>query len=64
MDKELTLITAYFDIGRGEFDGNYARGNNKYIDYFKFWARMKNDVIIYTQPEFKDEILEIREGYV
>ena len=33
MDKELTLITAYFDIGRGEFDGNYARGNNKYIDY-------------------------------
>lgn len=63
MDKELTLITAYFDIGRGEFDGNYARGNNKYIDYFKFWARMKNDVIIYTQPEFKDEILEIREGF-
>ena len=24
---------------------------------------MKNDVIIYTQPEFKDEILEIREGF-
>ena len=60
MDKELTLITAYFDIGRGEFDGNYARGNNKYIDYFKFWARMKNDVIIYKQAEFKDVSFDIR----
>lgn len=63
MDKELTLVTAYFDIGRGNFNKNYARGNNKYINYFKFWARIKNDVIIYTQPEFKDEILEIRENF-
>lgn len=63
MNKELTIVTAYFDIGRGCFNGNYARGNNKYINYFKFWARMKNDIIIYTQPEFKNEILEIREGF-
>lgn len=60
---ELTVVTAYFDIGRGEYKSTYARGNDKYINYFKFWARMKNDLVVYTQPEFKDEILEIREEY-
>ena len=28
---ELTLITAYFDIGRDKFKG-FERGNNKYIN--------------------------------
>lgn len=58
-----TIVTAYFDIGRGEFKGDYTRGNNKYINYFKFWARIKNELVVYTQPEFEDEILEIREKF-
>lgn len=59
---EITLITAYFDIGRNNFKG-YERGNNKYISYFKFWARMKNNLIVYTTPQFKDEILQIRADF-
>lgn len=59
---ELTLITAYFDIGRDKFKG-FERGNNKYINYFKFWAKMKNNLIVYTSSQFKDEILNIRENF-
>lgn len=38
--SELTIVTAYFDIGRNKWKG-FERGNNKYINYFKFWARIK-----------------------
>lgn len=59
---ELTLVTAYFDIGRDKFKG-YERGNDKYINYFKFWARMRNKLIVYTSSQFKDEIMEIRSDF-
>lgn len=62
-EKELTLVTAYFNIGRESFSETYARGNDKYVNYFKFWARMKNDLIVYTQKEFEDEIIEIRDSF-
>lgn len=62
-DKPLTIISAYFDIGRGNYKKEYIRGNDKYIEYFKFWARIKNDLVIYTQKEFADIIYEIRDRF-
>ena len=62
-DKPLTIISAYFDIGRGNYKKEYVRGNNKYIEYFKFWARIKNDLVVYTQKEFADAIYEIRDSF-
>lgn len=62
-EKELTIVTAYFNIGRENYNKNYARGDDKYINYFKFWARIKNDLVVYTQKEFKDEIIEIRDSF-
>jgi protein YibB len=61
-EKAPTIITAYFDIGRGDYSNEYTRGNNKYIEYFKFWAGMKNNLIIYTQKQFENEIYEIRKN--
>lgn len=61
-NNEVTIVTAYFDIGRSSFAG-YERGNNKYINFFKFWARIKNNVVIYTQKIFKDEIEQIRADF-
>ena len=60
MAEEITLVTAYFDIGRGEW-GKFKRGDNKYISYFKLWARMKNKLIVYTNAEVAKEVLAIRE---
>lgn len=59
---KITLITAFFDIGRGNMNGSYLeRNTNKYIEYFEFWAGIKNDLIIYTQKEYATRIFDIRE---
>ena len=60
--NEITLVTAFFDIGRKDFQA-IPRDNSKYFNHFKFWARMKNDLIVYTSPEFKDDIFEIRKNF-
>ena len=52
--SEITIITAYFDI---------ERDNNKYINYFKFWARIQNNLIIYTSKEFTNTIYSIRKNF-
>ena len=65
MSDNTTLVTAFFDIGRSDF--NYAncepRSFDKYLSYFSFWARVKNELIIYTQPGLEDRIMEVRKGY-
>lgn len=39
MNKDLTLVTAFYDIGRGaNYDG---RDCNKYLEYFEFLANIK-----------------------
>lgn len=59
---EITLVTAYFDINRKNWIG-FERDTNKYINYFKFWAKIKNKLIIYTQPQFAKEIYNIRKSF-
>ena len=56
---ENIIVTAYFDIGRNDFKA-IPRENNQYINYFRFWASIKNRMIIYTQSCFKDQIMQIR----
>lgn len=66
MDKKKTIIvSAYFDIGRGKFQipTCEVRTDSKYIEYFKFWARIKNHLVVYTTERYRDIILEIREGF-
>lgn len=60
--SEITLITAFFDIGRKKFKA-IPRTNETYINNFKFWARMKNDLVIYTEPHIKNIVYSIREQY-
>lgn len=58
---KITLVTAFFDIGRGNMNGSHLeRSSNKYLEYFEFWAGIKNDLIIYTQKEYADRIFDIR----
>ncbi len=61
-NDKLTLVTAFFPINREKWQ-NFERSDNKYLQYFKFWACIKNDLIVYTTPEFKDQILEIRQNF-
>lgn len=59
---EITLVTAFFDIGRSSFP-IYARSNERYFEYFDFWARIQNDLIVYCAPEDAEKILRIRKKY-
>lgn len=60
-DHKITLVTAFFPIQRETWGKNFERSDDKYFQYFAFWARIQNDLIVYTTPEFKDNILEIRQ---
>lgn len=59
---KIKIVTAYFDIGRGHYS-TLSRSNEKYFDYFKFWACIKNDLTVYCQSENADKIKSIRESY-
>lgn len=60
----ITLVTAFFDIGREHFENtDYTRSNDQYFDYFAFWARMRNPLVVYTAPEFADRVRAIRAGF-
>lgn len=62
MNENITLITAFFDIGREGFKA-IPRSNKKYLEYFKYWARMKNHLIVYTSKQYEAPIKGIRENF-
>lgn len=57
--SEITLVTAYFNIGREKWTG-FNRGDEKYLSYFEHWARMRNKLIVYTSPAMCEKVMEIR----
>lgn len=64
--SDITIVTAFFDIGRGNSSIQYAntqtRTADTYLSYFKYLAQLDNDMIIFTSPEFEQKILELRQG--
>ena len=60
--KDITIVTAFFDINRANMDG-FNRSNQKYIDAFKFWARIKNKMIIFSDKNTIEEVKKIRNEY-
>lgn len=60
--EEITFVTAFFDIGRENYSA-VPRSNQKYYDYFKFWAGMQNYLIVYTDKDSEKQINEIRSEY-
>ena len=62
MSESITLVTAFFNIGRENFKA-IPRSDDKYFKYFDFWARLRNNLVVYTQPNCADIIMEIRRNY-
>lgn len=63
MSSSITIITAFFDIGRGNWSYNYPRSEQEYINYFENLATLENEMVIFTSKKFKDKIKQIRSGY-
>ncbi|HIW07557.1 MAG TPA: hypothetical protein H9889_09585 [Candidatus Ignatzschineria merdigallinarum] len=63
MGKSITIVTAFFDIGRGswkEKGKSYGRGTDIYFRYFKQLAVLENKMVIFTSREFVEKIKKIR----
>ncbi|MBQ7969190.1 MAG: hypothetical protein IJ292_05145 [Clostridia bacterium] len=62
-NKEVTIVTAFFDIGRESFGSELSRSNEKYLNFFRFWARMKNKLVVYTFSAMAPKVEEIRREF-
>lgn len=59
---EITLVTAFFNIGRENWKG-FVRNDDYYVSCFAHWARLRNRLIVYTSPEVADKVRKIRDQY-
>lgn len=72
MSGDITIVTAFFDIGRGSWP-TVVRGrvlppyqhrtNETYLSYFNLLAMIDNPMVIYTQDDLVDIIRAIRERH-
>ncbi|HGY3716904.1 TPA: protein YibB [Citrobacter gillenii] len=68
MNSSITIVTAFFDIGRGNWTSEKGfapyleRKSETYIEYFKNLSTLENEMIIFTSSDLKPEIEKIREG--
>lgn len=62
----ITIVTAFFDIGRGNWSSenghpNYLeRSTDKYFKYFSNLALLENELVVFTSTNFVSKIREIR----
>ena len=66
--SKITIVTAFFDIGRGDWTPDNGlphylqRTNATYMERFSRMAKLDNDMIIYTSEDLAQEIAAYREG--
>lgn len=65
-EKSITIVTAYFDIGRGDWStekghpSHLLRDNQTYLSYFKNLAKLDNEMVVFTFEEMKPYINKLR----
>jgi protein YibB len=65
----ITLVTAFFDIGRAEWTAGpglasrYRRSATDYLHYFENLARLRNNMVIFTQPDLLAPVLAARRAH-
>ncbi len=60
---DITIVTAFFDIGRSNYEA-IPRTNEKYINWFEHWARIRNRLIVYCGNQLiADKAREIRRNF-
>jgi protein YibB len=71
MDNDISVVTAFYDIGRGnlpkvkhgrELPFYQHRSVDTYFDFFSKLAKLQNEMVIYTTPNFEDRIKTIRKN--
>lgn len=60
--SKIKIVTAFFDIGRGN-SAVLPRSNDQYFEYFRFWARIRNELVVYCEPQNCERVRSIRREY-
>jgi protein YibB len=72
MHNDISVVTAFYDIGRGnlpkakhgrELPFYQHRSVDQYFDFFNNLAKLQNEMVIHTTPNFEDMILTIRKKH-
>ena len=64
--SELSIVTAFFDIGRGDWTPDKGlphylqRSNDTYLERFSHLAKLENEMVIFTSKEFENKIRSLR----
>ena len=62
MRTEPTVVTAFFDMHRGEWRSS-GRSIQRYIDAFSLWTRIHNKLVVYTNADVAEQVKRIRAEY-
>ena len=66
--KSITIVTAFFDIGRGDWSTDNGhpsylhRDNETYLSYFENLAKLDNEMVVFTTKETAPFVIELRTG--
>lgn len=66
MQQDITIVSAFFDIGRGDWrveDGHpdyLQRTSEQYLTYFSHLAQLDNPIVIFTETRFESAIRQYR----
>ena len=65
----ITIVTAFFDIGRGQWNsrqgGNQPflkRTTDTYFRRFAHLASLDNEMVVFTSPDLVDRVRRLRKG--
>lgn len=64
--SDITIVTAFADIGRSDWDENKGlphylkRTTDTYFERFSYMAELENDIIVYVTPDLVEKVMEIR----
>lgn len=62
MKDQLTIVTALFDIGRGDLPEGFSRGFDHYLDCFKELLKVDYPMIIFVPKELEEFVRSNRVG--
>ena len=66
--NEISIVTAFFDIGRGDWTPAHGlpayltRSTETYVERFGYMASLENEMVVYTSEDLVQKVLEHRKG--
>ena len=53
--NDITIVTAFYDLGRADWPGGYNRKTSFYFECFERLCQLKNQIIVFSESKFKSK---------